>query len=148
MKKSDIGVIAIMYVICVFFFAMTVKLPEDAQTYPLCLISGLCVLNTLYLAQCLWKCRRAGFFDDLPQIFNGFLSGQFFMVAFCCLGYLVLMYVAGFYIASLVYLTGVMALLSVPKSHILLTVSLLAVLIYFVFTLFLKVPLPTGILFK
>lgn len=148
MKKSDIGVIAIMYAICAFFFSMTVELPEEAQTYPLCLLAGLATLNTLYLARCLLRLRREGFSDDLPQIFKGFLGGQFFLVALCCIGYMALMYVVGFYAAGIIYLAGVMLLLRVPRLHVLLSVGVLALLIYAVFTLFLKVPLPAGILFS
>ncbi|MBQ9453882.1 MAG: tripartite tricarboxylate transporter TctB family protein [Desulfovibrio sp.] len=148
MKKSDIGIIAIMYGICAFFFFMTVELPEEAQTYPRCLLAGLCVLNTLYMLRCLLRLRREGFSNDLPQIFSGFMHSQFFLVVLCCIGYMLLMYAAGFYVASIVYLTGVMLLLHVPRLHILLTVGVLALLIYAVFTLFLKVPLPVGVLFS
>ena len=43
---------------------------------------------------------------------------------------------------------SVMLLLRVPRLHMLLSVGVLALLIYAVFTLFLKVPLPAGILFS
>lgn len=148
MKKSDIGVVAIIYAICLFFFAMTIKLKAEAQIYPLCLIGGLCFLNTLYLLRCLFRLRREGIVNDLPEVFRGFLGGQFFFIVLSCIGYMALMYVAGFYISSVVYLVGVMWLLRVPKVHLALTVAVLALLIYAVFTLFLKVPLPLGILFK
>ena len=147
MKYSDIGVIAIMYAVCAFFFFMTVELPEEAQIYPLCLLSGLCGLNTLYLLRCLSRLRRDGFVNDVPRIFSGFMRGQFFLVVLCCIGYLALMYAVGFYVASLAYLAGVMLLLRVPRLHMLCSVGVLALLIYAVFTLFLKVPLPAGRLF-
>ena len=76
------------------------------------------------------------------------MGRQFFFIVGSCIGYMVLMYLAGFYIASVVYLVGVMWRLQVPKLHLGLTVIVLALLIYIVFTLFLKVPLPMGILFK
>lgn len=148
MKKSDIGVIAIMYAICGFFFYQTTELPEEAQTYPRCLLAGLCILNTLYVMRCLWRLRSVTCSNDLPDIFKGFQRNQFFLVVACCLAYMALLYAVGFYVASVVYLMGVMFFLRVPKLHMLLTVGVLAVLIYAVFTLFLKVPLPTGILFN
>ena len=43
---------------------------------------------------------------------------------------------------------GTLAFLHVPRWHIVLTVVVMAALIYAVFTLFLKVPLPVGLLFK
>ena len=61
---------------------------------------------------------------------------------------MLLMHVAGFYIASIGYLVGTLAFLRVPRWHIVLTVVVMAALIYAVFTLFLKVPLPVGLLFK
>lgn len=147
MKHSDLGVIAIMYAVCAFFFFMTVKLPEEAQIYPLCLLAGLAGLNTLYLLRCLSRLRRDGFVNDMPQIFSGFMRCQFFSVVLCCIGYLALMYAVGFYAASLAYLIGVMLLLRVPRLHMFCSVGVLALLIYAVFTLFLKVPLPAGRLF-
>lgn len=149
MKKSDIGVVTIIYAVCLFFFTMTIKLRAEAQIYPLCLIGGLFFLNSLYLLLSIVRLRRGGgIIDDLPQVFKGFMGRQFFFIVGSCIGYMVLMYVAGFYIANVVYLVGVMWRLQVPKFHLGLTVIALALLIYIVFTLFLKVPLPMGILFK
>jgi len=127
---------------------MTMELPEEARIYPRCLLAGLGALNTIYLLRCLARLRRDGFANDMPQIFSGFVPGQFFLVALCCIGYMALMYLAGFYVASLAYLAGVMLLLRVPRLHMLCTVGVLALLIYAVFTLFLKVPLPVGRLFS
>ena len=150
MKKSDIGVVTIIYAICLFFFVMTLDLKADAQTYPLCLIGGLFGLNTLYLIRCVWMlCRQGGRIQsDLSDVFNGFLVGQFTGLVLGCIGYMVLMYFAGFYIASVAYLVGTMLFLHVPVRHLVITVGVLAVMLYAVFTLFLKVPLPVGLLFK
>ena len=38
MKKTDIGVCAVMYGVCLFFLTMTLQLPKAAQIYPLCII--------------------------------------------------------------------------------------------------------------
>ena len=82
MKRSDIGVTALVYAFTLFFLYMTLELPPDAQTYPLCLITGLLVLNTCYLGRCLWQLRRrTGIRNDLPELFAGFQWGQF---AFIC----------------------------------------------------------------
>ncbi|MBQ9406274.1 MAG: tripartite tricarboxylate transporter TctB family protein [Desulfovibrio sp.] len=147
MQKSDIGVIGVIYAICLIFSILTLDLPEDAQTYPSCLLATLAGLNTLYLVRCLVRLRRSGLNDDLPQIFSGFLRGQFFTVLFSCIGYMILLHAIGFYLASAAYLAGVMLFLRVRTTHILITAGVLALLIYAVFTLFLKVPLPTGALF-
>lgn len=150
MKKSDIGVVAMIYAICVFFFVMTINLKADAQTYPMSLICGLFVLNTLYLMRSIWLLRKEGgrVRNDLAEVFAGFQSRQFTVLALGCIGYMVLMYVAGFYIASVTYLVGTLLFLRVPLRHLILTVGVMALMIYVVFTLFLKVPLPVGLLFK
>lgn len=150
MKKSDIGVVAMIYAICLFFFVMTINLKADAQTYPLCLICGLFVLNTLYLVRGVWLLRKEGgrIRSDLTEVFAGFQSRQFTVLALGCIGYMALMYVAGFYIASVAYLVGTLLFLRVPMRHLVLTVGVMALMIYAVFTLFLKVPLPVGLLFK
>ena len=144
MKRSDIGVTALVYAFTLFFLYMTLELPPDAQTYPLCLIAGLLILNTCYLVRCLWQLRRqAGIHFGLAVLIAFFEWKQF---AFFC--FMLLMHVAGFYIASICYLVGTLAFLRVPRWHIVLTVVVMAALIYAVFTLFLKVPLPVGLLFK
>ena len=147
MKHSDIGVVAIMYGVCAFFCVMTLKLPKAAQVYPLCLEAGLALLNTLYLGRCILRLRREGLVGDLPEIFRGFQAGQFFFIALAGIAAMALMRWVGFYLAAFAYLAGVMLFLKVPKKHLLITVGALAILIYAVFTLFLKVPLPKGSLF-
>ena len=111
MKRSDIGVTALMYAFTLFFLYMTLELPPDAQTYPLCLIAGLLILNTCYLVRCLWQLRRqAGIHNDLPDLFAGFQWKQFAFICLGCVGYMLLMHVAGFYIASICYLVACPAL--------------------------------------
>lgn len=148
MKRSDIGVTVIIYAFTLFFLVMTLELPSDAQTYPLCLIGGLLALNTLYLARCLLKARGAGIINDLPEVFAGFQWKQFGVVCLGCVLYMGVMELAGFYVASLLYLAGMLVYLGVPKVHVLLTIAVMTVMIYSVFSLFLKVPLPVGLLFK
>ena len=57
------------------------------------------------------------------------------------------MYTVGYYIAGAVYLVGTLLFFKVNLRWIALTLVTLVALIYAVFTLFLKVPLPTGVLF-
>ncbi|MDE5878857.1 MAG: tripartite tricarboxylate transporter TctB family protein [Desulfovibrio sp.] len=169
MTRSDIGIVAIIYATCLLFLIMTLKLKAAAQVYPLCLIAGLALLNTLYLASRLWRlftgrtaieeagievadaaqeAEKHGLVNDLPEIFTGFVAGQFFFVVIASVAYLALMRYVGFYPAGLVYMVAVMWRLKVPPLHMAVTLAVLGVLIYAVFTLFLKVPLPRGILFS
>ena len=148
MKKSDIGVVAVIYAVCLLFFVLTLGLPDAARTYPLCLSTALAGLNTLYLVRMLISLRRTGIIADVATVFADFQPRQFALVAGGCVLYMVLLKVVGFYLSSGLYLVGSMLALRVPHKHIALTIAVLALMIYVVFTLFLKVPLPAGLLFK
>lgn len=155
MTRSDIGVITIIYATCFLFLYMTLQLKSAAQIYPLCLIAGLAILNTLYLCRCLLRvaiCRRAGqssgISNDFPEIFKGFQTRQFFFVGSACVAYMFLLYWLGFYIAGAIYLVVVMIYLRVKPAHMAITVVFLGALVYGVFSIFLNVPLPKGILFS
>ena len=62
--------------------------------------------------------------------------------------YLVVMYFTGFYISTLVFMVACLLFLKVPKWQILLSAAAILALVYCAFTLFLKVRLPAGLLFK
>lgn len=148
MKKSDFAVIAIIYAIGLWFLAMTLELPEEAQTYPLVLICALLAVNSLYLIKQVHTWRQTRQIEnDVAKTFEGFIPVQFFGVVIWCAGYLALVDLTGYYLTTVVYLVGSMMFLKVPKMHIAITVAALAVMTYVVFTWFLKVPLPIGTLF-
>ena len=147
MKKTDIGVVAFIYAVCVLFLVMTLRLPAAAQTYPLFIIILLAALTTLYVAQMLRAAKKSGVTSGLED-FEGFLPRQFFPILGMVVLYLVVMYFAGFYIATLVFMVVCLLFLKVPKWQILLSTAVILVLVYCAFTLFLKVKLPVGLLFK
>ena len=147
MEKTDIGVVAFIYAVCVLFLVMTLRLPAAAQTYPLFIIIMLAALTTLYVAQMLRAAKKSGVTSGLED-FEGFLPRQFFPILGMVVLYLVVMYFAGFYIATLVFMVVCLLFLKVPKWQILLSTAVILVLVYCAFTLFLKVKLPVGLLFK
>lgn len=154
MTRSDIGVIAIIYATCLWFAYMTFQLKASAQIYPLCLIAGLAILNTLYLGRCLLRLVRAraeggqSLTNDIAEVFREFQPRQFFFVVLACLVYMALLHYIGFYPAGLIYLVGVMWGLKVKPAQLCVATLVLGALVYGVFTLFLKVPLPKGALFS
>ena len=89
MKRSDICVVSAVYLIALAFFVMTVQLPDEAQTYPMGLIIGMALLNTLFLIQQLAKAWAAGVLtkteNDFPTIFSTLLPRQFAFVLAGCL---------------------------------------------------------------
>ncbi len=147
MKKTDIGVVAFIYAVCLLFLIMTLQLPSAAQTYPMFIIILLAALTTLYVLQMAVGAKRRGVTSGLED-FEGFLPRQFFPVLGMVIVYLVIMYFAGFYIATLLFMAACLLFLKVPKWQILLSTGVILALVYCAFTLFLKVKLPMGLLFK
>ena len=148
MKKSDIGLVAFLYAVGLFFLKFTFDLPEGAQAYPLFLITVLLGLTTLYLVVQLVKfVKTRSLEDDFKTSFSGFKPLQFLGVFAACIAFLALIYWAGYYIAATVFLVGTMLFLRVKPLFIVLATIVMMALVYVVFSWFLKVPLPVGALF-
>ena len=132
MKKSDLSVVAILYLFVFFFTYQTHQLPEEAQSYPGFLLAVIFILNTIYLAVALWRWKVQKLFkDDLEHLYDGFIPSQFFTVM----------------VGAALYMAVALALLKVKAKWIAVVIISLLVVIWLVFTLFLKVPLPVGQLF-
>ena len=102
MKKTDIGVVAFVYAVALFFLSMTLKLPKPAQAYPL-FIMLLLGLTTLYVAQMVIGAKKKGVESGMED-FKDFLPKQFFPVLAMIIVYLVLMYFVGFYISTALFM--------------------------------------------
>jgi len=147
-KKSDFGVVTLIYLFTFFFAYQTKLLPAETQAYPSFLLGAIFILNTAYIVQAYLKYRKERVVkDDMSHLFDGFLPKQFFCVAVGCVVYVVLLYTVGYYIASILYMVGALTLLKVQMKWIAVVILALLVVIYLVFSLFLKVPLPVGMLF-
>lgn len=146
MKKTDIGVVAVIYAICALFLSMTVKLDKAAQIYPLTIITVLFVLTTMFLIKMIMDYKKNGVVSGLEK-FEGFIPKQFFGLFVMMVGYLVLMYIAGFYISTFVFMVASLLFLRVKKWQIGISVLAIIALVYFAFTKFLGVHLPAGLLF-
>ena len=148
MKKTDIGVVGFMYAVCILFFAMTKQQKEAAQIYPTFIIVLLFLLTTGYLIEMLIGARKSGVTSGIQEIFEGFMPKQFFVVLAMIIGYLVVMYIAGFYISTILLMVACLLFLKVPKWQVVLTTLVILGLVYGAFTMFLGVRLPAGLLFK
>ncbi|MBR1671915.1 MAG: tripartite tricarboxylate transporter TctB family protein [Fretibacterium sp.] len=146
MKKTDIGVCAVMYAVCLFFLSMTLQLPKAARIYPLCIITLLAALTTLHVVNMLIAAKREGVSSGLED-FKDFLPGQFFPLFIMVVGYLALMPYLGFYLSSALFMAGSLLFLRVKWWQILLAAAVLLTLVYGAFTVFLGVRLPAGQLF-
>ena len=91
MKKSDFGVIAVLYLVGIAFLVMTLKLPTGAMRYPLFLTVVFLALVSIYLIQqVLHYIKTREIVDDLKQKFQDFQAVQFFGVCAFCVIYLIL----------------------------------------------------------
>ena len=156
MKKSELSVVIFMLGFCAFFFYETLQLPPAAQSYPKFVIGLLAVLTLMQLVKMACSCH--GHFtviNDLPEVWTHFLPRQFFTFLAASilrrrplvrLGSFVLMVLIGFYPAAILYLVFMMHFFHIEKKYMAITVVVLMVLIYIVFSEFLAVPLPAGLL--
>ena len=145
MKKTDIGVVAFMYIVSAFFYVYLQELPEDSQTYPLFTIVLLFGLTTLYLITMIFNAVKHGS-ESGTEMFNGFVPSQFFFCLALVVLYLIGISKLGFFVSTTIFLIAVMVFLKVKWQHIAIAVVSLDVVLYLAFVLFLKVKLPAGIL--
>ena len=132
-----------MYAVCAFFLSMTLKLPEAAQIYPLCIIALLAGLTTLHVINMIISAFRFGVESGLED-FKNFLPSQFFTLFIMIVLYLVAMPHVGFYISSVVFMAVSLLFLRVKIWQIILAEIVIVALVYYAFTVFLEVNLPVG----
>ena len=148
MQKTDIGVVAVLYAICAFFYSMTVKLDPESQVYPTFTRVLLFGLTTLYRLQMLVRAKKYGVESGADKIFKDFKPLQFFACVAMVIVYLIIMKYFGFYIATVIFMFAVLLFLRVPILHAVIVVVAIIALVYLAFTLFLGVKLPVGDVIK
>ncbi len=146
MKFTDVGIVAVFYVICALFFAETQKLPAESQMYPKVIVIILFGLTTLYLIQMIMNAVKYGTESGKSQ-FEGFQPKQFFVCLGLTLLYIIAVITIGFYVSTAVFLVVSLLFLKVKPLHIAIATVAILALIYFAFTLFLRVQLPNNLLF-
>lgn len=147
MKKSELSVVIFMLGFCAFFFYETLQLPPAAQSYPKFVIGLLAVLTLMQLVKMACSCH--GHFtviNDLPEVWTNFLPKQFFTFLGASILFFILMIFIGFYPSAIIYLLFMMHFFHIEKKYMAITIVVLMVLIYVVFSEFLAVPLPDGLL--
>lgn len=147
MKKTDIGVVFVMYAISAFFYAQATQLNAESRTYPMFTIILLFALTTLYLIQMIVAAKKFGVESGKDEVFEGFKPLQFFICLALVVLYLVMIYIFGFYISTIVFMLAALLYLRVPIIPTVVTVAVINLLIYFAFSKFLGVKLPAGLLF-
>lgn len=148
MKKTDIGVIAFMYLVCGYFYSETLKLKADSQTYPKFTIILLFALTTLYLVQMIAAAKKHGVESGVDEVFKDFVPGQFFVCLCATILYLVCIHFFGFYISTVLFMLAVLMYLRVPLPATIIAIAVIMALVYFAFGKFLGVRLPVGTVIK
>ena len=148
MKKTDIGVVAFMYIVCGYFYYETMKLKASSQTYPKFTVILLFGLTTLYLVQMIVAAKKYGVESGVDKVFKDFQPAQFFFCLSATILYLVCIYFFGFYISTVVFMLAVLLFLKVPPLYSAIAVVVIVALIYFAFGKFLGVKLPVGTVIK
>ena len=148
MRKTDIGVVAFMYLVCAYFYSQTITFKADSQTYPKFTIALLFGLTTLYLLQMLAAAKKYGVESGVDKVFKDFETKQFLVCLAGAIGYVVLMYFIGFYISTVIFMAVELLYLKVPYLHTAIAIAAILALVYFAFGKFLGVKLPVGTVIK
>ena len=146
MRKTDIGVVAVMYAVCAYWYYGTTQLKESSRTYPYFTVALLFGLTTLYVLQMVVAAKRHGVESGVDEVFKDFMPAQFFVCLACVIVYVVMVSTVGFFVSTVLFMIAVMLYLKVPVLHMAIAVVVLNVLIYAAFVKFLGVKLPTGFL--
>ena len=148
MRKTDLGVVAFMYLVCAYFYSQTVTFKADSQTYPKFTIVLLFGLTTLYLLQMLVAAKKYGVESGVDKVFKDVRPIQLLICLGGAIAYVVLMYFFGFYISTVIFMAAILLYLKVPYLHTVIAIVAILALVYFAFGKFLGVRLPVGTVIK
>ena len=148
MKKTDIGVVAFMYIVCAYFYYHMLQLKASSQTYPRFTIVLLFGLTTLYLVQMIVAAKKHGVESGVDVVFKDFQPKQFFVCLCATILYLICIHFFGFYISTVLFMAVVLLYLRISPLVTAIVIVVIVALIYFAFQKFLGVKLPMGTVIK
>ncbi len=148
MRKTDIGVVVFMYLVCAYFYSQTVGFKADSQTYPMFTIILLFGLTTLYLLQMIVAAKKHGVESGVDKVFKDLEAKQLLICLLGAIVYVVLMHFFGFYISTVIFMAVILLYLKVPILHSAIAIVAILALVYFAFGKFLGVRLPVGTVIK
>ena len=148
MRKTDIGVVAFMYLVCAYFYSQTITFKADSQTYPKFTIVLLFGLTTLYLLQMVVAAKKHGVESGVDKVFKDLQLKQLLVCLVGAIAYVALMHFFGFYISTVIFMAAILLYLKVPYLHSAIAIVAILALVYFAFGKFLGVRLPVGTVIK
>lgn len=147
MKKTDVGVVIFMYLVCGLFLYMSQDLSETSKTYPMFTIWLLFGLTTLYLVTMFVNAGKYGVESGTKELFDGFKPAQLLFCIAMTVIYMLMVKYIGFFVATIVFMFAVLLFLKVPIVATVISVVSINLLVYLAFVKFLGVRLPKGLLF-
>lgn len=142
MEKYDRYLSIFMLFIAGIYYYFIIQLPPKAGSYPR-FVLGLLLLFTIILGVKSFISKKH---DDKKNLFQGILPKQFLFIVITCLIYTAVLNIFGFFISTFIYLIVVMMGLKIKIKNACLVSCSFCAIIYLVFVIFLKVPVPSGIL--
>lgn len=143
MKNIDRVTSMVFILIGIIFFIETFKLPENSRMYPRFMIGIMVFLSVLLLIKSFVSPQLSKTWRDLTKDIHW---KRFLFVLFGALVYLFLINIIGFFVSTFVYLLTTMLLLKAKRSTMIISVCSFLIILFLIFKVFLKVPLPTGYL--
>ena len=142
LKHSDRVVSIAFMVIALIFFLNTMKLPENSQMYPRFMIGIMTFLAILIFIKSFFKAPE----KEWKELFGHIQWKRFLFVFVISFVYIALINTLGFFTTTLLYLIISMVFLKGTVKTFIISIPSFMLVLYLVFRIFLKVPLPTGIL--
>lgn len=142
MIKYDKILTIALFIIEILYFFMIKALPEKAAKYPF-FVLGLMVVLTVILGIKSFLIKNN---EENKKVFDGFLLKQFLFIVVISAIYIFIIDILGFFTSTLIYLITIMFSLKTNKKIAIISSIIFCIIIYCVFVLFLKVPVPRGFL--
>lgn len=139
MKRLNLILDFTLMGICAVFFFMTSQLPERAATYPTFVISLLLILTLLDLIITLLNKD-----NNEESTFTGIELKQLLTVTILSGIYIFLINILGYVTSTFLYIGTLLMMLKIKKVNSILISVGFSLIIYVLFKMVLKVPLPRG----
>ena len=144
LKKRDLVFSIISLLVSIFWSLFAFSYPKDSSSFPRILCIALILLSSVMLYKSLQMNVDVHEIDKKIIIF----SKKTILFYLLCCSYVLALTKIGFYVASYFFVLGICIFLKYRnKMVILVWPAILCLLLYLVFSCFLRVPTPEGILF-
>lgn len=147
MNIEDLLIAAVAYVVSIYFFTASFKLPAMSGSYPRYIALLVILLNTIYVITSFSKSGKIKRNPIEPEPLDpqGIRNAAFMLIA--TIAYVGLMGVVGFFVMTALFLLTTLWVFNVRKPSTLIFVTVFMLSFIFVgFKLVFGVPIPQGIL--